>query len=774
MQSNSYGISLTISILANSVQCERPLHIISVSSFVMPPKNPDSHNTIDQQTSVVVMGGLISIGICVIFWSSMWMGSMLMGGDVLSYFMPQKVFYAQALQRGELPLWNSTTGHGYPVLGESQTGVLYPPNLILYSCFSPQAAYHISHILHYIMAFWGCILFFRKTGYDFGIAVFISIVFVYGWFPVRRCLEWAIITGAYLPWLFLCLEYYFASQKKLATGNFQSGKSHWHRGNIWLLLFSTLLGMQLLAGHYNIAFISLVAMSLYAFFRMCSSYLLRRKTGQEQTGLVPDNITEETASQKQTASQNSPEITALTLVKLGVAICLGFGLAAAQLLPSFELKANSQRRELTGDYKPHYGHLPPWYLAQMVMHWPWQSKGVVLDEILEQKGSFQLAEATNQVEAHFYIGLLPLALAILGMITGLRREPLLRHWTIIWMLMAIVFIILSTGLLMPWLVSLPGFSYFTGPGRYGLISQLALACLAGTGLMICRYSFPKIMQNGVVVIVCAITLFDLMIVSDAIKYTETLAFTPLTYIEDSYIKKTLDEEEMPARLFAPFANVMSMTGHSSTPVYLGIGPAEYWNKKTAMPEETPLAKLARENKQPIPGDPARITWLQKAGVTHIVSFEMLDEKTWPCVLLSNQPDAFLNSTCGRRREPVYFYKLTGTRGRVSWFDGSQGDFSIIDYQAKKQVLKTSRNSVGTLILTELLFPGWHVKIDGKIAAPLKIDEMYRGVEIPAGEHVITWEYAPSSFYIGITISTLCIVLLAIYAGMAICLRGKPA
>ncbi len=68
-----------------------------------------------------------------------------------------------------------------------------------------------------------------------------------------------------------------------------------------------------------------------------------------------------------------------------------------------------------------------------------------------------------------------------------------------------------------------------------------------------------------------------------------------------------------------------------------------------------------------------------------------------------------------------------------------------------------------LILTDLMYPGWRVTINGQPAQPLTIDGMLRGVDVPAGSHTVVWSYHPRSFYWGLAASLVTFVLLAAVA-----------
>ena len=70
-------------------------------------------------------------------------------------------------------------------------------------------------------------------------AALAALVYTYGWFPSRICLEWAIIGGAWFPAALWCAE--SCIQTRL-----------WRYG-IWL---TVILALQMLAGHFTLAFVT--------------------------------------------------------------------------------------------------------------------------------------------------------------------------------------------------------------------------------------------------------------------------------------------------------------------------------------------------------------------------------------------------------------------------------------------------------------------------------------------------------------------------------------
>src|SRR5262245_30044347 len=105
------------------------------------------------QLRIILWAGLVAVGLTWIFWQPLWYGGGFVGGDIYSYYFPQKTLYAETLRSGEIPFWNWRTGFGYPLVAESQTGVFYPFHLVAYALADVNTAYSAIQLLHYILAF---------------------------------------------------------------------------------------------------------------------------------------------------------------------------------------------------------------------------------------------------------------------------------------------------------------------------------------------------------------------------------------------------------------------------------------------------------------------------------------------------------------------------------------------------------------------------------------------------------------------------------------------
>ncbi len=681
---------------------------------------------------------VLAVGLTALFWWPLWQGGGLIGGDIYSYFFPQKTYFADQWTEGRIPLWNPLVGHGYPVLGESQTGVLYPTNLLLYRFLDVNAAYNVSQLLHLVLAFAGMALLAHRLGLRVPGSILAATVYVFGWLPPRMCLEWAPIGAAFLPWMLLCLE-----------GWLQSGRFRWLTPLPWLL------GTHLLAGHYNLAFINLLVCGIWLTARL----FWAREDCQTQIG--------------------SHRLRSMLVV--GGMLALGFAIAAPQVLATWELKQLSQRADVGAAHNPGYGHIPPLYLLQTVAPWMWYPPDIDFDLAMQQLSCGAYDERTNKVEAHLYFGMLPMVMALIAT-WRLRHQPDGRRSWLVWIAIAVAATVYTTGWLLPLTQHLPGFSYFMGPGRYGVIITLVAGLLAGrefdhwTERRDVHHTTPSkrsvLKPVMITLVVLTLTIADLFQVSRWVFYAEPVSTPPLAYREQSVLREMALELGPNSRLFAPGPNLPTLTGFASSPPYLGLGPAEYFDPALRPPypdvREVPAEEID-----------AQVEWLRWAGVTHLLCQEKLSLQVWPVELVWEGMDEMVSRSWARTREPLYLYRLLDAPGRTRFADvqrqraGEREPHppSVVSDSGDVITIELHSLQPETLVLADLWFPGWEVEIDGEIGEPQQFEGMFRAVDVPAGQHVVTWHYRPSLVRWGFAVSAMA-TLGGIVSILATCLRRR--
>ncbi len=94
--------------------------------------------------------------------------------------------------------------------------------------------------------------------------------------------------------------------------------------------------------------------------------------------------------------------------------------------------------------------------------------------------------------------------------------------------------------------------------------------------------------------------------------------------------------------------------------------------------------------------------------------------------------------------------VAGQSGRVEVNHAGDGVFA----------LTVDAPSAGIVVVSELHHPGWRAQVDGRSAAALRVDHAVLGVNVPAGTHHVTLEFAPASFRLGAGISATAVAVLA--------------
>ncbi|MEM9258982.1 MAG: YfhO family protein, partial [Bacteroidota bacterium] len=92
----------------------------------------------------------------------------------------------------------------------------------------------------------------------------------------------------------------------------------------------------------------------------------------------------------------------------------------------------------------------------------------------------------------------------------------------------------------------------------------------------------------------------------------------------------------------------------------------------------------------------------------------------------------------------------------------QGSINITKYSPDELTYDFNSSSEQLVVFSEMWYGpdlGWEVEIDGQPAELIRTNYVLRGLRVPAGQHVITMKFVPSSFYTGRAISMICSLLI---------------
>jgi O-antigen/teichoic acid export membrane protein len=402
--------------------------------------------------------------------------------DLVLENMQWKIFIRESIARGEIPLWNPYQFSGIPFLAAGQQSALYPFSLIYY-VMPLTAAYGWFTVVQLWLA--GAFMYsFLRAGLGKGRlgALIAGITYqLAGFMVISAVFPMIIAAAAWLPLLLWMIEW-IVQQRPL-----------WGRPASvpWAVIGAVALGCNILAGHVEITYYTLLIMGYYAAARLVVVWWQPPP---------PAGKEEERRSIAQILQRGAWLI---SMVAMGVA------LGAVQFIPLFEF-ASMNFRSGSASYEQVVGWahplrdvvqfaLPNFYgnpshhsyfdvftrevvpvtvnaFGQPIQHTDWGIK--------------------NYAEGALYVGILPLALAGYGIIqtwlgrrgdpvsspVGMAHRPSPTGAITIFTLLALLGLTLMFGLpTYRLLYALPGIDQLHSPFRWIYAVTLSVAALAGLG-----------------------------------------------------------------------------------------------------------------------------------------------------------------------------------------------------------------------------------------------------------------------------------------------------
>jgi hypothetical protein len=352
------------------------------------------------------------------------------GGDFTQQFYAFARYEAARLHAGQLPLWNPYIYSGHPFVADIQSAVFYPLSLltmlVTWAKGFTYLALELEAIGHFFLAGLFAYLLARRLTRSRAGGLAAAIAFAFsGYLASYPALQLAILeTQVWLPLILLLLD--------VAAERLQSGAT-WAASR-WAVTAGLALGVAFLAGHPQSALLVGYAGLAFGLFRFWPTAAVRRVSAWRWP-----------------------------LVLLALFGLCGLGIAAVQLLPSWELVELSTRAALPFDEAG--TGFTPYDLLQPI-----------------------LPALGGNVPA-LYFGVLPLGLAILAL-TVVRRDgtepPASRRLIAFLGWAAVVSLLLSFGkhiaaYSVVYLLA-PGWRMFRGQERTIVWAVLAVALMAGYGM----------------------------------------------------------------------------------------------------------------------------------------------------------------------------------------------------------------------------------------------------------------------------------------------------
>jgi hypothetical protein len=388
--------------------------------------------------------GLLTLGF---FWRVLFGNAWIPagGGDLANFLYPTYLFAAEWWRRGVVPLWNPYLFAGLPFLGDIQSGIFYPINLLTFFLSSPLSFRDMEYlsILHFFIAGMGMYFFLRFGSWNLRVEGRNSSPL-----PLSRlaCLAGAIAFE--FSDLFIT---HFGNLNLIAVA-------------AWMPLVLLFYRRAVLDRHLSSAAVSGIFLAIAFHAGHIQSFLFIL------LGLIAFAIYHTLdLSQKNVDTSHlfvrfRPRLIALYCLALVALVAIG--LSAPALVPAIEFTQHTVRAEFSYEQAAQFS-LPP---AQLI--------GLFVPGFFG-RGPQNAWGPWERVEVG-YVGILPLVLALLAII--LRRDSLSKFFAI-FSLFGLALTLGGYGILHGWLFQfVPGFGQLRAPARFVFLFDFGIASLAAFAL----------------------------------------------------------------------------------------------------------------------------------------------------------------------------------------------------------------------------------------------------------------------------------------------------
>ncbi len=207
---------------------------------------------------------VLGIALITFFYEIFFLGQGFFVGDGIFIYAPHKIFIWESLRRGVIPFWNPNLWAGFPEIGDMVLGIFDPFN-IFYFLFPGTAGVTVVVLISFFLALTGTYLFLKSHHLSGLAAVVGAIIFTFAGSMINISSDPIRLESiCFLPWILLAVENKrFFLTTALLTLNFLVGQTQFFymslcfvigyllfnstKKNLWLFLTSTVFSLGLTA-----------------------------------------------------------------------------------------------------------------------------------------------------------------------------------------------------------------------------------------------------------------------------------------------------------------------------------------------------------------------------------------------------------------------------------------------------------------------------------------------------------------------------------------------
>ncbi|HEY84389.1 MAG TPA: oligosaccharide flippase family protein [Chloroflexi bacterium] len=314
-----------------------------------------------------------------------------------------KDFIREAIAKRELPLWNPYIFAGQPFLANGQHSALYPFSILFYT-LPLEKAYGWFTVIQLWLAGLFTYAFLRSLKAGYSGALLAGVAFSLSGFFINRVVFTMILAAAlWLPLVLTMIEIIIRKQEEKGTAPYSPIP--------YLLVGSLAMGAQVLAGHIEITYYTLLISAFYAAWRLIILW-------RAQKTILP-------------ALRLSGWLMGMML--------LGLGLGAVQFIPFYEIGSSNFRegaaslaqvrgwalpyRRIISFIIPNFFGSPAHHGYFDILSKQWLPLGLnahgQLNPLCPNCTGWDTKTA---VEAGAYVGILPLVLAFIATFQALKEQ----------------------------------------------------------------------------------------------------------------------------------------------------------------------------------------------------------------------------------------------------------------------------------------------------------------------------------------------------------------
>jgi Bacterial membrane protein YfhO len=735
--------------------------------------------------------------------------------DLGPYFYPLRFALYESFRSGELPLWNRHMAMGFPLLAAFQSGVFYPPHLLLLILpFFP--AIRVIFIFHFLIAGIGAYYLCRNWKFPPYLSIVGALLFALGGTVVSLSnLLNHFQTAVWLPWVILSWE------KLLSSSSWKN-----------FLVLTLITAMQFLAGSPELFAISMVLVLL-------DGMRVRQSVPAISYGKL--------------------------LLILLAANLLVLGLVMVQVLPTAELFLESRRQQ----------QIPP----QEAFHWSLKPASLLNLFFLDKEIDLTTSKGIRLFfgrEAPFFVSYYLGAISVFGISLWLYFSSLPEKLTLLSLVAASLIIALGSYTpIYPFLfrhVPLLGafrfpekFFFFTyvlflymalmGLGDLLLQSKssikgpfvaLTAVCLVWVGLYIffkanldlfarfiaAQSGNPLLSPDHAKMVAGAMSIFDRQVVLSLgflllIVLAKTKAirlplfgvlmvsavFVDLAWAHRGFLfplnpsfvyesEPVLQARETDHNRFFYFPSGRDL--HPSSVTVLGrptlkesitlayknllpnaglLSGVDYFQEIDALGRQPYTDFLFFANQLDFT---TQMKLLRTFNVKHLLTFKPLTENgiilighfpdylSWLYKIEGTIPRAYVVNKTAVENDSRAVLRLLSSAGfdptREVVLDSEipmppalqlKAMAKIVRYENQLVTVATSADSEGILVLADSYYPGWKAFVDGREEVIRRANLFFRAVPLAAGNHTVEFRYEPRSFTVGLAISLATLVALGV-------------